>query len=482
MADLTQPNAFSVSVFKWLPAQAGSTPEGEQQRKTIKEKADEILRKVTNGSNSFEVSFGELKTFTNKQHNRIIFFEAKVEGLLLEFENEFLTWYLKTFCNNAYPESVTSDEIKILDMPELRRSYLYTSAIVPVAYFDLTKHQEAALILDLETFNQDLQKDGIKSILGNATLSGLINVEFNSNTNHSNRLEDDDKGKPRFGGDHRGGKSLAIASTQAPSKAGGGGRGFGRGGTRRTGRGATIGRGAINGRGRNTFRGFRDYRGGFRRYAPEWNPITKLGRLVKEGKITMLEEIYRMSIPIKEPQIMKRIADQSDIKFTEEVLKVKSVQKKTKAGQRTRFKAWVLIGDRNGHIGIGHKSHKEVQLAIKGAIEVAKLSMFPIRLGYWGNKIGRAHTVPFKITGKTGSVSIKLIPAPKGTGIIGAPTSKKVLEMAGVRDCYTSSTGKTKTKGNFMQATFHALSQTYTYLSPDFWGAPRLQRGPLEAN
>lgn len=266
-----------------------------------------------------------------------------------------------------------------------------------------------------------------------------------------------------------------MASTEPQQKAEAGrGRGFGRGGA-----GGAGGRGGAGRGGRGGRPGGPGGRGG--RGAPEWNPLTKLGRLVKEGKITTFEQIFAMSIPIKEAEIVKRIADQADIKFTEEVMKVKPVQKQTKAGQRTRFKAWVLIGDRNGHIGLGQKSHKEVQVAIKGAINVAKLNLIPVRFGYWGNKIGKPHTVPFKITGKTGSVSIRLIPAPKGTGIVGAPTSKKVLQMAGVQDCYTSSIGKTKTKGNFLYATFNALAQTYTYLTPEFWGKPKLERGPLES-
>lgn len=213
--------------------------------------------------------------------------------------------------------------------------------------------------------------------------------------------------------------------------------------------------------------------------------MTKLGRMVLAGKVNSFEQIFQMSMPIKEPEIVKRIADtreqETETKFAEEVMKVKPVQKQTKAGQRTRFKAWVLIGDRKGHLGLGQKSHKEVQIAIKGAIQVAKLNIIPVRMGYWGNKIGNPHTVPFKVTGKNGSVSIRLIPAPRGSGIVGAPTSKKVLQMAGVQDCYTSSIGCTKTKGNFLFATFNALSKTYTFLTPDFWGAPRIERGPLDS-
>ena len=76
------------------------------------------------------------------------------------------------------------------------------------------------------------------------------------------------------------------------------------------------------------------------------------------------------------------------------------VQKQTRAGQRTRFKAFVAIGDSNGHVGLGVKCSKEVATAIRGAIILAKLSIVPVRRGFWGNKIGRPHTVPCKVTGK----------------------------------------------------------------------------------
>jgi small subunit ribosomal protein S2e len=62
-----------------------------------------------------------------------------------------------------------------------------------------------------------------------------------------------------------------------------------------------------------------------------------------------------------------------------------------------------------------------------------------------------------KITGRCGSVRVRLIPAPRGTGIVGAPTSKKLLTFAGVEDVFTSSSGSTKTLENFVKATFDAL-------------------------
>uniref|UniRef100_A0A2I3GZN0 Small ribosomal subunit protein uS5 n=1 Tax=Nomascus leucogenys TaxID=61853 RepID=A0A2I3GZN0_NOMLE len=149
----------------------------------------------------------------------------------------------------------------------------------------------------------------------------------------------------------------------------------------------------------------------------EWMPITKLGRLV---------------------------------------LKIMPVQKQTRAGQRTRFKAFVAIGDYNGHVGLGVKCSKEVATAIRGAIILAKLSIVPVRRGYWGNKIG------------------------KGTGIVSAPVPKKLLMMAGIDDCYASARGCTATLGNFAKATFDAISKTYSYLTPDLWKETVFIKSPYQ--
>ncbi|KAK1345551.1 hypothetical protein QTO34_008010 [Cnephaeus nilssonii] len=104
------------------------------------------------------------------------------------------------------------------------------------------------------------------------------------------------------------------------------------------------------------------------------------------------------------------------------------VQKQTRAGQRTQFKAFVAIGDCNGHVGLGAQCSKEVATAIRGAIILAKLSIVPVR----------------------------------GAGIVSAPVPKKLLMMAGIDDCYTSARGCTATLGNFAKATFDAISKTYT--------------------
>ncbi|MBZ3876931.1 40S ribosomal protein S2 [Sciurus carolinensis] len=130
------------------------------------------------------------------------------------------------------------------------------------------------------------------------------------------------------------------------------------------------------------------------------------------------------------------------------------VQKQTCAGQQTRFRAFIAIGDYSGHVGLGVKCSKAVATAIKGAIILAKLSIVPVRRGYWRNKIGKPHTVPCKVTGRCGSVLVRLIPAPRGHCL--SPCAQRT----GIDDCHTPARGCTATLDNFTKATFDAISKT----------------------
>jgi len=261
-------------------------------------------------------------------------------------------------------------------------------------------------------------------------------------------------------------EAAAVTTGAPPPRRGGFGRGRGRGrGGDRGDRGDRPGGDRPGGK--------RPRKGPDGEEKGEWTPVTKLGRLVKDGKIKSIEQIYLFSIPIKEHEIVDQF-----LKLKDEVMKIMPVQKQTAAGQRTRFKAYVIVGDNNGHCGLGYKVSKEVATAIRGAIIDAKLSVVPVRRGYWGNNIGKVHTVPLKVTGKCGSVRVRLVPAPRGTGIVAAKVPKKVLQFAGIEDVWTSSEGNTKTVGNFVKATFDAIRNTYGFLTPNLWKETRFQKPP----
>ena len=140
----------------------------------------------------------------------------------------------------------------------------------------------------------------------------------------------------------------------------------------------------------------------------------------------------------------------------------------------------MVIGDSEGHVGLGIKTSKEVATAIRAAIIIAKLSVLPIRRGYWGTNLGEPHSLPTKESGKCGSVTVRLIPAPRGTGLVASPAVKRLLQLAGVQDAYTSSAGSTKTLENTLKATFVAVSNSYGFLTPNLWKETKLIRSPLE--
>ncbi len=199
----------------------------------------------------------------------------------------------------------------------------------------------------------------------------------------------------------------------------------------------------------------------------EWEPVTKVGRQVKAGEITSLEDLFQLALPIKEPEIIDLLLPD----LQEEVIDINLVQKQTDAGEKSRFKATVIVGNENGFVGIGESKAPEIGPAIRKAILRAKLNLISVRrgCGSWECGCQDPHSVPFQVNGKTGSVRVMLLPAPKGVGLVTADTIKVVLRLAGIHDVWSRTRGHTRTTLNFAQSVFNALKETNQIMTPQDW-------------
>ncbi|MDD1745352.1 MAG: 30S ribosomal protein S5, partial [Candidatus Methanoperedens sp.] len=148
----------------------------------------------------------------------------------------------------------------------------------------------------------------------------------------------------------------------------------------------------------------------------------------------------------------------------DEVLDINMVQRMTDSGRRVKFRATVIVGNGDGFIGIGEGKDVQVGIAIRKAIDTAKMNIKGIKrgCGSWECGCGLGHTVPFTVKGKVGSVTVELKPAPRGLGLASGGTAKKVLEIAGIKDVWARATGETRTTLNFARATYDALIRTTT--------------------
>lgn len=199
----------------------------------------------------------------------------------------------------------------------------------------------------------------------------------------------------------------------------------------------------------------------------EWAPKTKLGRMVKEGRISSIKEIFDQNLIIREPEIVDYLLPN----LKHEVLDVTIVQKQTDAGEVSKFRVVVVIGNFDGYVGLGVGKAKQIRQAIDKALREAKLNITPVRrgCGSWVCSCTDPHSVPFKVEGKSGSVKIMLVPAPKGTGLVAGDVAKVILRYAGISDVWTWSKGETRTTINFAYATFDALRRTYKFVTPYDW-------------
>ncbi len=203
-----------------------------------------------------------------------------------------------------------------------------------------------------------------------------------------------------------------------------------------------------------------------------WVPKTQIGRDVKSGKEKDIDNILKSRKKILEPEIVDLLINlgsdllsigQAKGKFGGGKRRAwRQTQKKTMEGNVLTFSAMAVVGDKKGHVGIGFGKSKETLPAREKAVRKAKLNLIKIKRGCanFDCSCNEEHTVPYMVQGKCGSVIVKLIPAPQGTGLAVGDECKKILRLAGIKDVYGYSKGQVRTTFNLAKACIEALKKT----------------------
>jgi small subunit ribosomal protein S5 len=137
----------------------------------------------------------------------------------------------------------------------------------------------------------------------------------------------------------------------------------------------------------------------------------------------------------------------------ENVVKIYRCATVVKGGRRFSFGSLVVVGDRNGHVGVGYGKAKEVPASVDKARKIATRQMTGVKL------VGG--TIPHRVVGKYGASRVVMVPAAPGTGVIAGASVRAVLELAGVHDVLTKSFGSNSPK-NLVRATMAGLLQLLT--------------------
>jgi len=202
----------------------------------------------------------------------------------------------------------------------------------------------------------------------------------------------------------------------------------------------------------------------------EWIPRTILGRDVVKGTFASLDAILQKGTVILEPEIVDHLVP--DLK--EDIIYIggspgkgggtrRTATKRTarvhKSGRRYKLTAMIIVGNGNGILGLGMASSKDHHAALAKAVIKSKLNVVRVRrgCGSWECGCKTEHSVPFESEGKAGSVRVRLLPAPKGVGIVADKSSKKLLQLAGIKDVWLKVFGNTGARTNLVMATFDAI-------------------------
>ena len=203
-----------------------------------------------------------------------------------------------------------------------------------------------------------------------------------------------------------------------------------------------------------------------------WKPVTSLGKQIKIGEIKNIDEILDSGQAMLEPTIIDALIPhletdllmigQSKGKFGGGKKSIwKQTPQKTCEGNKPKFSTMAVVGNRNGYIGVGLGKSKETVPAREKAPRRAKLNIIKIKrgCGSWECDCATPHSIPAKVSGKSGSVEVTFLPAPKGTGLCVEKEMKKIVELAGIKDVYAKTHGHTATKLNLLLAAFNALKK-----------------------
>jgi small subunit ribosomal protein S5 len=189
-----------------------------------------------------------------------------------------------------------------------------------------------------------------------------------------------------------------------------------------------------------------------------WIPKTELGKKVKNGEIQSIEEIFNLSQKILEPEIVDLLVPELE----EKLVDFTKTTKVRRAGRMFSFRAAVLVGDKKQFVGFGTAKDKERWPAIRKATRQAKLNLVKIRKGNgaWESATITGDSIPFKVTGKSSSSRVELIPAPEGTGLVCGDKIKDVMKFVGIKDIWSKSSGNTSSTLDFIKAAINALNKT----------------------
>lgn len=227
-----------------------------------------------------------------------------------------------------------------------------------------------------------------------------------------------------------------------------------------------------------------------------WVPKTRLGMKVKNAEVTDIDLVLDSGVPIMELEIVETLVPdlehdllligQAKGKFGGGQRRVfKQTQRQTRQGSRPSFATYAVVGNKNGYVGVGYGKSRETVPAREKAVRNAKLNVFRIVRGNgsWEDSSNIPHSIPYKVSGKCGSVEVELIPAPQGTGLVCAKELQKILRLAGIQNVWSKTKGQTKVTINLIKACEAALRQlAEVKMTPEVQSAVSAVKGKVTAN